>query len=452
MINQPVKRVHVWKDHIKCDIIEVLLLCLRVAGNNRRRETHLLGGKSVDTLSPHDSSSNPLNLPGVYIIVNTVSGGIYIGSSVNVRRRWNEHRSSFRKDSNSCVILQSAWNKYGEESFVFAVLQYVDSKDDLHVEEQRYIDKLKPEYNAQPQVKRPGPRIYSEESKEKIRQSHLGKTLSEEHKQKLREVMTGRQFTPEWIEHLKEAQTRRTITDEQKAEFVARMNTPEIMEKRRMAIAGKKRTTEQREKFSRIQKKKLSDPEKKDAFLAQMNTIEVTEKRRITREKIKAEAEYKRIAVKEEKAQKPKVKRSVSPEGRARMSAARLGKPSGRKGKPPTPKMVASAQRRSGVLRGRVMPRESVERGAAKRRGYKHTPEAIEKMRNARLGKKTSEETKEKLRRANLGKTYSEETKAKVGYASRTRKRSEETGRKISEGLKKRYQHLEEDHGKMECR
>lgn len=107
-----------------------------------------------------------------------------------------------------------------------------------------------------------------------------------------------------------------------------------------------------------------------------------------------------------------------SPEARAKMSAAKRGKPSTNLGKKASPE--TREKLRISHL-GKIPPN----------RGKKASPEAIEKNRAARLGKpsprrgaKLSEETKEKLRIANTGKKQSEETVRKRAEANRGKKRS----------------------------
>jgi group I intron endonuclease len=61
---------------------------------------------------------------GIYQILNKVNGKSYVGSAVNIKKRWAVHRHTLRNNKNS-PHLQKAWNKYGEESFEFNVLEYV---------------------------------------------------------------------------------------------------------------------------------------------------------------------------------------------------------------------------------------------------------------------------------------------------------------------------------------
>lgn len=60
---------------------------------------------------------------GIYKITNKLNGKIYVGESVNIYLRWNEHRCRLRNNYNDSEHLQNAWNKYGEENFEFEVIE-----------------------------------------------------------------------------------------------------------------------------------------------------------------------------------------------------------------------------------------------------------------------------------------------------------------------------------------
>lgn len=94
---------------------------------------------------PYPVSSRPADWPsgaGIYRILNTVSGKSYVGSTVRMRGRWTEHRHRLRKGNHHSRHLQSSWNKYGEDCFVFEPLLFMDAEQPLFVEEQRFIDSL----------------------------------------------------------------------------------------------------------------------------------------------------------------------------------------------------------------------------------------------------------------------------------------------------------------------
>src|SRR6266704_5411993 len=81
-----------------------------------------LGGSPVNTVSPHaDNSKCP---SGIYAITNTINGHQYIGQAQDFSVRWYNHRLTLNKGVSGCTVLQRAWKKYGENCFVFSVLEY----------------------------------------------------------------------------------------------------------------------------------------------------------------------------------------------------------------------------------------------------------------------------------------------------------------------------------------
>lgn len=111
---------------------------------------------------------------GIYVIQNLVNDKMYIGSSINTRKRKNRHFSELKRGVHKNRKLQSSYNKYGKDNFSFRQLETVEDKSSLIEREQYYIDTLKPELNinlvanSSLGVKR------SEDTKEKVRQANLG--------------------------------------------------------------------------------------------------------------------------------------------------------------------------------------------------------------------------------------------------------------------------------------
>ena len=85
-------------------------------------------------------------ISGIYKITNTVTGDCYIGSSKDVKRRWNEHKraSSWNKQPNNPIYHDM--KNYGIDKFVFEVIEEVEAGS-LKVTEQKFIELLKPTYN-----------------------------------------------------------------------------------------------------------------------------------------------------------------------------------------------------------------------------------------------------------------------------------------------------------------
>lgn len=81
-----------------------------------------------------------LERPGVYKILNITNGKYYIGSTkMKVRLRLNHHMQALRNNRHKNTHLQRAWNKYGEDSFSFIILENC-TKDIVYQREQYYLD------------------------------------------------------------------------------------------------------------------------------------------------------------------------------------------------------------------------------------------------------------------------------------------------------------------------
>jgi len=171
-------------------------------------------------------------ISGIYTITHAESQKKYVGSSVDIRKRWWEHRKQLRGGYHHSPMLQRAWNKYGEDSFIFSTI-LICEKQELVRYEQGMIDSLGPFYNCYPLAysslgykhteeskKRMGEgqrKYYSDpaarkkasdshkgikpspEAIEKNRQSHLGKIRSKEHCENLKKSMTNH-----WIKRSRE--------------------------------------------------------------------------------------------------------------------------------------------------------------------------------------------------------------------------------------------------------
>lgn len=81
---------------------------------------------------------------GVYKITNIINGKYYIGSSMYIKGRWNEHIRCLKNQTHDNRYLQRAWNKYGRENFSFEILEciLVRDKDLLNEREQAYLDDI----------------------------------------------------------------------------------------------------------------------------------------------------------------------------------------------------------------------------------------------------------------------------------------------------------------------
>lgn len=64
---------------------------------------------------------------GIYCIENLTNHKKYIGQSIDVYHRWQDHRRELEGGRHHNVYLQRAWDKYKENNFSFYVLEACDS-------------------------------------------------------------------------------------------------------------------------------------------------------------------------------------------------------------------------------------------------------------------------------------------------------------------------------------
>ena len=111
---------------------------------------------------------------GVYRIDCVPTGRVYVGSSVNMRKRWTTHLRNLRAGTHTNSQLLRAFAKYGESAFSFSVIELL-RKDELTAREQFWMDRLnavETGFNLCPQAGTPSGRqrkTHSEETKAKIR-------------------------------------------------------------------------------------------------------------------------------------------------------------------------------------------------------------------------------------------------------------------------------------------
>lgn len=100
----------------------------------------------------------------------------YIGSSINLSRRFKEYYSHISKVRRNFPI-HSALLEYGYYSFKLEILEYCEPNV-LIEREQYYLDNLKPEYNV---LKKAGSMLgfrHSEYTKKLFRITRLGRPCS----------------------------------------------------------------------------------------------------------------------------------------------------------------------------------------------------------------------------------------------------------------------------------
>ncbi len=75
----------------------------------------------------------------IYKIINLVNGKFYVGSTVKHKDRFRCHRNRLRTNQHHAKHLQAAWNKYGEQNFIFRIVETVPEGESLQAAEDVWL-------------------------------------------------------------------------------------------------------------------------------------------------------------------------------------------------------------------------------------------------------------------------------------------------------------------------
>jgi len=191
------------------------------------------------------------NIVGIYKVTNNLSGLCYVGQSVRICTRWQEHTSSKKS------LLGAAIHSDGIENFTFEVLEEC-KKEDLNEREKFWIGHsncLYPQgYNKTNGT--PGGHVRSAETRQKI--SAAAKTrapASVETRQKMSEA--AKNISIETRQKMSEAAKNISAEHRQKLSEAAKTRAPASEETRqKMSEAAKNMSAEHRQKMSEAAKRR----------------------------------------------------------------------------------------------------------------------------------------------------------------------------------------------------
>ncbi len=193
----------------------------------------------------------------IYEIRHVTSGKVYVGSTNSWKRRQTEHRAELRGGRHCNSHLQKSWTKYGEEAFVFTILEPLSDLGKIVEREQYWIDELgaaETGFNICPAAGTRRGVPHTPEHKAKISAAKMGHVQSEATKALIREKRATQVITPESIDKTRAGNTGKKRT----AEFGERISTKltgitrsaETRAKVAAANIGKKASPETRAKMS----------------------------------------------------------------------------------------------------------------------------------------------------------------------------------------------------------
>lgn len=173
---------------------------------------------------------------GIYKIACKANGKFYIGSAVDIKKRWVSHIHQLKHSCHHNPKMMASWKKYGKDAFEFSIL-LVCNKSDLVFYEQLIMDgfeAVSKGFNAAPtagstmlgfrhsdESRRKMSKPFTDERKKNISNATKGRKLSKEHVEKLRLAGIGRVTSDETKAKLSKIHKGRIISQEQRDKISA---------------------------------------------------------------------------------------------------------------------------------------------------------------------------------------------------------------------------------------
>ncbi len=193
----------------------------------------------------------------------TPSGKKYVGSSLNLKQRRMGHLKDLRSGTHKNRHLQNAFAKYGEQAFIWTVLEHVRAADQLLQAEESWIQRLKSAdrehgYNINPtatggsrsaetrarmsaaQIGIAKGRVLSPEHRAKIAAAGIGRVVSTETRAKIAAARKGMRFSAAHREKLS-ARKKELCKSPEYKEMVSAMRKGRVVRpetRAKLSVAG----------------------------------------------------------------------------------------------------------------------------------------------------------------------------------------------------------------------
>ena len=209
----------------------------------------------------------------VYLTINLINGKQYVG----------DHTINFREKKyylGSGKYFNFSKKKYGEQNFFKEILEWFETRQEAFDAQEKYITQfntLVPNgYNISPKGGLGNCGCFSEKTKQKMRNSLMGKKHSEETKKKIGKTLIGKRKTDETKQRMSKVRTGENnpmygkhVSEETRNKIsnsnIGKIFSKETRNKISKSITGKKRSKETKLKLSESHKGHI--PRNKGKFI-----------------------------------------------------------------------------------------------------------------------------------------------------------------------------------------
>lgn len=139
------------------------------------------------------------DLPGVYILTHKPTGVFYIGSSGSMKKRVWHHLFHLKRGNHYSKKIQDVFTNESDMDVFYYI---TTDREEAYVEENRYLeqrinDPLCSNVLTNPKSREGVPHL--QETREKIRNSQIGKVIPQETRDKIRATLKGRPVPKEQV-------------------------------------------------------------------------------------------------------------------------------------------------------------------------------------------------------------------------------------------------------------
>ena len=194
---------------------------------------------------------------GIYRIKNIITNDCYVGSSINIEKRWREHQRALKRNKHRNPKLQNAYNKYGVDSFKYEIFEICPVEFLLEREQER-LDSGAFSYNICMVAGNTAGRKASDETKAKLSAAKKGEKHSDETKAKICASNKGKKRSAETKAKISASASkmRKPLSEEHKAKLSAVGKGRVFSEETKAKISAAKMSAARKAYYANLKKDK----------------------------------------------------------------------------------------------------------------------------------------------------------------------------------------------------